>query len=712
MSSEQHDGGARGSAAQGPAAQGPAAQDPAPRGGARPSPVTAAHVAAGSGSSSWPSGAGEEAWWCASDPSTATVRLRRALPGGAAQDVLGGTWSVRNRSLGYGGRPYLVAPDPDAGHLLVFTHHGDQRLYRTRVPALRPGGPAEAAGEPVPLTPPDEDGTETCYADPVAAPGGGEVWCVRETTRAATGPDDADPAPRTARAIVAVPLDGSAAHDPARVRVVARSHHFLSGVRISPDGTRLAWIGWDHPRMPWDETRLVVARLEDGTAVEQAEVLGGPGVSVPQAEWRDAGSLYAMADPDGWWNLHRVDLHPDGTATAACVLPMERECADALWRVGATFFAVTPRGVVLRHRHGDEQLALWEPGSGTLTALADGWTEFGSDLWARDGHALVLAGAADRSTALLRVPLPPPGGPVEPPLRCVPAEPDPYAAVRPVGERRTATAADGQRVHYVYWAPTGPDPRGTDAGEGQAPPLLVHVHGGPTSSTSVTPDTETAFFTSRGFAVASVDYGGSTGYGRAYRERLRHSWGTVDVQDSVTAAADLARLGLADPARTAVRGGSAGGWTALACLSSTDAFCCGAVYYPISDPARWSGGETHDFESRYVEGLVGELPRDRERYDRVSPLGNAGRITRPLVMLQGADDFICRPDQAERIVAAVAARGLWHRYLVFEGEGHGFRRASSVAASLEAELELYAHAMGHAAEGPREPAAAGGAAAG
>ncbi|MFD3455023.1 prolyl oligopeptidase family serine peptidase [Streptomyces sp. NPDC058691] len=660
-----------------------------------PSPITADMAAAGSGSKSWPSGAGAETWWCALDPRTATVRLLRTHPAAPEpRPVLGEGWSVRNRALGYGGRPYVLRQGAGQ-HLLVFTDHRDQRLYRADVASITVEAASArdvpAGTEPRPLTPPDGPEATTCYADMTITQDGTEVWCVREVTAAPTGPEDDDPAPRTRRDIVAVPLSGAAADDPGAVRVVARSHHFLSGARVSPDGRRLAWIGWDHPLMPWDATDLMVADLVDGVATGAVRVLGGNGVSVPQAEWASPDTLYAMADPDGWWNLHRVSLVPDGTAEAECVLPMARECAGALWRVGASWFAVTAAGVVLRHGVGDQQLALWRPGTGTLTELASGWTEFGSDLWAEDSHAVVLAGAADRGRTVLWVPLAPPGTPLAPAIDCTPAGHAPHAAWHSVPQRRTARAADGREVHYVYHPPVNPDFEGP---AGEAPPLLIHVHGGPTSSTGATPDLEFSLFCSRGFAVASVDYGGSTGYGRAYRDRLRHAWGVVDVEDSVTVARELAALGLADPARTAIRGGSAGGWTSLACLSSTDVFACGSVYYPISDPLAWSGGHTHDFESRYLQSLIGELPRDRERYERVSPLANAARISSPLVMLQGADDFICRPDQAEVIVAAVAARGLWHRYLLFDGEGHGFRMASSVARSLQAEAELYSHVMG------------------
>jgi dipeptidyl aminopeptidase/acylaminoacyl peptidase len=244
-------------------------------------------------------------------------------------------------------------------------------------------------------------------------------------------------------------------------------------------------------------------------------------------------------------------------------------------------------------------------------------------------------------------------------------------------------------VHFIYHPPTNPDQHGPDD---EPPPLIIDVHGGPTSTTGSSRALTLSLFCSRGFAVASVDYGGSTGYGRAYRDLLRHTWGSTDVEDCVTVASALAAAGLGDPARTAIRGGSAGGWTTLAALGRTDVFCCGAVYYPISDSLTWSGEQTHDFESRYLESLVGPLPRDEAHYLRASPLAHAAGIAAPFVMLQGLDDEICRPDQAGRLVAAVeqaGGSGLCRTFLQFPGEGHGFRRAGSIAASLEAELALY-----------------------
>ncbi|WP_329459922.1 prolyl oligopeptidase family serine peptidase [Streptomyces sp. NBC_01497] len=674
-----------------------------------PSPLSPELAAAEPGAPSWPAVAGAETWWLAPDPATAAVRLlRRAEPEGAPEEALGPDWPVGSRAIGYGGRPYLVVPGGRT-HLLVFCRTSDQRLYAARVPAAGATGPgtgSDVGTAPAPLTPADPPGFRVTYADPVLGPDGDEVWCVREVTRVPTGGAPDDPAPRTVRAVVAVPLSGAAGDDPDAVRVVASSHHFLSGVRVSPDGRRLAWIGWNHPDMPWDTSDLMVSPLHEGRAVDPVRVLGGPGVSVPQAEWAGPDTLYAMADPDGWWNLHRVELAAGRPAAAACVLRTDTECSHPIWRVGATSFAVTEAGVVFA-KGGDEQsLVVWDPADGSVTRIAEEWTEFGIGLCG-DAHSVaVVAASPTESATPLRVTLPtapaaaatgaPAAAAAGAPAvvrRCVAPAEEPYRRWLSLPRRRVAVS-DGWDVPYVYYPPTNPDHSGpVDA----LPPLLIDVHGGPTNRTGATRSLALSLFTSRGFAVASVDHGGSTGYGRAYRDRLRHAWGVVDVRDSVAVARSLAAEGLADPRRTAIRGGSAGGWTALAALAHSDVFSCGAVYYPISDSLTWSHGATHDFESRYIESLVGRLPDDEEHHRRVSPLANAAGITVPFVMFQGLDDPICRPDQARRMVEAVDAAhgpGLCFRHLEFPGEGHGFRRGATTLACLRAELALYAQVMG------------------
>ncbi|MEY9889102.1 dipeptidyl aminopeptidase/acylaminoacyl peptidase [Catenulispora sp. MAP5-51] len=646
--------------------------------GAWPSPITAEDVAALPGAPQWPSIVGDQTWWCAPDPATATVGLVRRDAAGGVGPVLGPEWPVGNKAIGYGGRPYLATPDA-----AVFSCSRDQRLYLI----------AEEGQQPVPLTPADPEGvTRTNYSDMILGPAGTEVWAIREATRLTE--ELTDPAPRTTRDIVAIPLSGAAADDPGALRVVARSHHFLSTIRLSPDGTRLSWLGWDHPVMPWETTDLMVASILDGVAVAPARVLGGDAggdeVAVAQAEWADVDTLYALADPDGWWNLFRIDLAGEETA-ATNVFPTETEFGHPIWRVGSTSFAVTDAGVVLRRIAGDEALILWDPETGQTTDLAPEWTEFATSVSGGTGIAssiaVVAANATEPSTPL-RIDVA-----RRHTVRCTERTEYPHEAWVSVPERRHVQVEGGWQVPYIYHPPTNPEHRGPSD---TPPPLLIDVHGGPTSSTVATRYLNFSLFTSRGYAVASVDYGGSTGYGRAYRDRLRHTWGITDVEDSVAVARALAAAGLADPERTGIRGGSAGGWATLAALAHSDYFACGTVYFPISDPATWFDEQTHDFESRYIHYLIGDPDKDAERFARVSPLAHAAEITAPFIMLQGDDDVICRPDQADRLVKAVEAvnPGLCRAYHRFPGEGHGFRKDETMAVCLQAELDLYASVLG------------------
>ncbi|MEZ0109177.1 dipeptidyl aminopeptidase/acylaminoacyl peptidase [Catenulispora sp. EB89] len=645
--------------------------------GTWPSPLTAEDVAATPGAPQWPAIVGEQTWWCAPDPATATVGLVRRDADGTVGPVLGPDWPVGNKAIGYGGRPYLATPD-----LAVFSCSRDQRLYLVAEPLTAPT-------DPTPLTPADPEGvTRTNYSDMILGPTGTEIWAIRERTRLDEPGALTDPAPRTTRDVVAIPLSGAGAEDPEALREVARSHHFLSTIRLSPDGMRLSWLGWDHPAMPWETTDLMVASIVDGVAVAQARVLGGDEVSVAQAEWADADTLYALADPDGWWNLFRVDLAGEQTE-ATNVFPTETECGHAIWRVGSTSFAVTDAGVVLRRSLGDEALVRWDPETGETTDLAADWTEFATSV-SGDGAAAVAVVAASPTepSTPLRIDVA-----RRHTVRCVEPAAHPHEAWVSVPERRHVQVDGGWQVPYIYHPPTNPGYRGPSD---TPPPLLIDVHGGPTSSTVATRHLPFALFTSRGYAVASVDYGGSTGYGRAYRDRLRHTWGITDVEDPVAVARALAAAGLADPRRTGIRGGSAGGWATLAALAHSDYFACGAVYFPISDPATWYDEQTHDFESRYVHYLIGDPEKDAERFARVSPLAHAAEITAPFIMLQGEDDVICRPDQADRLVKAVEAvnPGLCRAYHRFPGEGHGFRKDATMAVCLQAELDLYASVLG------------------
>ncbi|MDH2430701.1 prolyl oligopeptidase family serine peptidase [Sphaerisporangium sp. TRM90804] len=603
------------------------------------SPVTAADVARVDDRPFWveivPAPDGEEVWWDEPRPAEGGRRcVVRYGAGGVVQDVLPPGWNARNRVVEYGGRSWRPLP----GGGLVFTNWADQRLYR-----VSPGG------EPAPLTPPGP----SRYADLVVH--GDEVWCVRET--------------EDARDLVAVPLDGGTP------RVVVTAQHFLMNPRVSPGGRQIAWIGWDHPNMPWDGTELCVAPLrEDGTAGPSRVVAGGPSEAVVQAEWRDEDALYAVTDPTGWWNVHLVPL--DGTPPRN-LAPMSREFGDAAWKPGLTWFAPAGDRLVCMYGTADgRRLGVLDPATGELTDVGGAYTYWGATLSASPGGAAVAGVAATPYTPyeVVRVDLATGAHRVLSPVKELPDR-----AVLPTPE---AVTFDG--VHAHVYPPV--------AAEGPAP-YVVFVHGGPTGSSPPVLDLEIAYFTSRGIGVADVNYGGSTGYGREYRERLRHNWGVVDVRDSETVARGLAAAGLADPARIAIRGGSAGGWTSVAALVHSDAFCGAVAHYAITDPEGWAA-ETHDFESRYLDGLIGPLPQTRQRYLDRSPTLHAAQASGPALLMHGLEDAIVDPVQAERFVAALDAHGGRWAYLTFPGEQHGWRKEETIVAALEAELAFYGLVFG------------------
>ncbi|MDP9862088.1 MULTISPECIES: dipeptidyl-peptidase 5 [Streptosporangium] len=617
---------------------------------------------------------GEEVWWDEPRPHEGGRRcVVRRGPDGVPRDAIPQGWNSRNRLIEYGGRSWRPLPDGR----VVFTNWADQRIYLyggRPGPAAGTGGPTAPHGDdrPLPLTP--DDGAR--YGDLYLPPGREEVWAVREThpaapetgaagTGAAESPEDGAgpgrrPLPR--RDLVAVPLDGGP------VRVIATAQHFLTNPRLSPDGTHVAWIGWDHPAMPWDGTELCVAPLDAaGAAGPYRVVAGGPQESVIQAEWRDDGALYALTDPDGWWNLHLVPLDGSGARNLA---PLQEDCGDAVWRLGNTWFALAGDRIVLVHGTPDlRRLAVLDPATGEMTDLEAPPTYWNPTV--STGGDLVAGVAASPYTPfeVVTVDLRTGAHAVLSPEKDLPdrdALPEPEAVT-----------FDGVHAHlYPPRGVTGPAP------------YVIFVHGGPTSASTMVLDVEIAYFTSRGIGVADVNYGGSTGYGRAYRERLRHQWGVVDVRDCETVARGLIDAGRAHPSKVAIRGGSAGGWTSVAALVHSKVFRGAVAHYAITDPEGWAA-ETHDFESRYLDGLIGPLPETRQRYLDRSPTLHAADASGPALLMHGLEDAIVDPVQAERFADALEREGTPWAYLTFPGEQHGWRREETIVAALEAELAFY-----------------------
>ncbi|MEW1719947.1 prolyl oligopeptidase family serine peptidase [Streptomyces sp. NPDC093109] len=651
--------------------------------GTWPSPIDAALAASHDGRPEYVGTVGDEVWWTAPRPAEDGRRaLVRLTAEGREESVLPAPWNVRSRVIEYGGVPWAGAARSDGGPLVVFVHFPDQRLY-----AYEPDG----AGEPRPLTPVSAIGGGLRWADPVLHPDRGEVWCVLEEFTG-KGPTD------VRRVIAAVPLDGSAAEDRTAVRELSDDRHrFVTGPRLSPDGRHAAWIAWDHPRMPWDGTVVMLGEVADGGPFRGIRpVAGGTDESVAQVDWAPDGSLLLVSDLSGWWEVQRLRVDGDaaagpGVIASTSLCPGRREeFGGPLWKIGSQWFHPLDDGrIAVIHGRGTTALGVLDPADGTLVDAEGPWTEWASTLAVSGDRVIGVAAGPRHGYEIVELDTTTGRTRVIGAAHHDPVDPAYYPDPRP----RTFTGPGGREIHAQIYPPHHP---GHTAPEGELPPYVVWAHGGPTGHAPLVLDLEIAYFTSRGIGVAEVNYGGSTGYGREYRERLREQWGVVDVEDCAAVAEELAAEGTADRARLAVRGGSAGGWTAAASLTSTDVYACGTISYPILDLLGWATDETHDFESRYLESLVGPLAEVPERYHERSPLHHVDRITAPFLLLQGLDDVICPPAQCERFLDRMAGRGIPHAYIAFEGEGHGFRRADTMVRALEAELSLYAWTFGFA----------------
>ncbi|RIJ77362.1 S9 family peptidase [Nakamurella silvestris] len=640
------------------------------------SPISAADVAEGGHPVEGGAFVGGDIWWAEQRPTEGgRIAIRRHDGSGQAVDVLPAPWNARTRVHEYGGGAWTVT---DAG-VLVFAEFTDQRLYR-----LDPG-----ASAPVPLTPAPVTAAGVRYGNLSIV--GAEIMAVRETHGGEPG------TVTVTRDIVRVPLDGSAAQDAAAVPSLVAGSHFLAAPAVSPDGRHLAWIAWEHPQMPWDGTELRVGELgEDGTVTSWRVLAGSTEESVLQPLWRDASTLYFSSDRTGWWNLYRQSI--DAGSSAEALHPAGADFGGPLWQLGAGWFSVLPDGRLLTSRtHGTDTLGILDPADGSLTDLRPTGLEGDltvARLGRTSGDRVLLLSAGTHDAAGLRV-----LDLTDLSLSVVRLGVDhlPAAGLLPVVESMTFPAPHGRQVHAFVYPPRNP---GFVAHEGELPPYVTLVHGGPTAHVSAQLSVATAYFTSRGIGVIDVNYGGSTGYGREYRNRLRGNWGVVDVEDTIAAVTGLAAAGWADPTRIAIQGGSAGGWTVLAALTgaggtSTSVFACGASYFGVAELVEFVK-ETHDFESRYIDGLVGPWPEAADLYTARAPLSHVDALECPVLLLQGLDDPVVPPAQAERFRDAMVAKGIPHAYLAYEGESHGFRRRETLISSKEAELSFYGQIMGFA----------------
>ncbi len=597
---------------------------------------------------------GDDIYWLEGRPAEGGryVLVRRA-PDGERTDVTPAGFNVRTRVHEYGGAAYLVHEGT-----VFFSNFEDQRVYRQ-----------DPGREPQPITPEPAIAAGDRYADGRATPDGRLIVCVRERHF-----EDRE----AANEIVALPLDG--ATEP---RVIVSGADFYSNPRPSPDGTRLAWLSWDHPRMPWDGCELWVADLlPDGSISGAEQLAGGPEESMFQPEWSPEGVLHFVSDRTGWWNLYAVR-----SGGIEALAPMEAEFGWPMWVFGMSTYGFLPDGrIVCSYTEGgQDRLGVVAPGRAGVNPVSTPYNAFGS-VRTSEGDALLVAGSPAGATAVVTFDVD--SGKAETLRRSTEIRIDPGCISAP--EPIEFPTERGLTAHALYYPPVNGGFRGKD---GEKPPLLVMSHGGPTGATSGSFNLSTQFWTSRGFAVVDVNYGGSTGYGREYRERLRGEWGVVDVEDCVNAARHLVAQGKADGERLAIRGGSAGGYTTLCALTFTDVFAAGASYFGIAD-AETMAQDTHKFESRYLDGLIGPYPEAKALYRERSPVDYTDRLSCPVILFQGLEDKIVPPSQAEAMVEAMRAKGLPFAYLAYEGEQHGFRRAENIQRSLEAELYFYGRVFG------------------
>ena len=607
-----------------------------------------------------PSIDGDDIFWLESRPAEDGRRtLVRAAADGSSAELTPAPFNVRSRVHEYGGGSYIVV-----GGIVVFSNFADGRLYR-----LDPG--AEAAVAITPAGP-------WRYADLRPDLTRRRFYAVREDH---SGEGEAT------NTIVTIPLDGG---DP---QVLVKGSDFISSPRLSPDGTRLAWLEWDHPDMPWDASLLRVAAFEpDGTLGEAILAAGGPDESIIQPEWAPDGTLHLISDRTGWWTLYRLVDGPRLEPLAA----MDADFADPPWTFDRSSYGFLPDGAVaaVARSGGRDHLYRIEPGVG-VSELDVPFTELE---WLRVGaHAVVAwAGRAADPAVVARfdsVSLAPAGV-----LRRATTVTFDAAIIAEPESIEFPTAGD-RTAHALYYPPTNPDFRGP---EGEKPPLIVLSHGGPTSNASSALDLDKQFMTSRGIAVVDVDYGGSTGYGRQYRQRLDGQWGVVDVDDCVAAARYLVERGDVDPDRLAIQGSSAGGYTTLAALAFRDVFAAGISLYGIGD-LELLETDSHKFESQYNRRLVGPYPEAADLYRERSPSNFPDRFSSPVLILQGLDDRVVPPSQAESIVAALSKKSIPYAYLAFEGEGHGFRGALALRRTLEARISFLGQVFGFQPADDYEP---------
>ncbi|MFQ5795273.1 MAG: prolyl oligopeptidase family serine peptidase [Candidatus Bipolaricaulia bacterium] len=597
---------------------------------------------------------GEDVYWIEARPAEGgRYVIVRRTPDGRTTDITPSPFNARTRVHEYGGGAFVIADGT-----VYFSNFTDQRVYRQDL-----GAP------PRPITP-EVPKAGLRYADGVIDRRQSRMICVRE--------DHTDAGREPVNTLVSLDVEGEADG-----KVLVSGNDFYSSPCLSPDGSHLAWLTWNHPNMPWDGTELWVGELEDDGSIGRTEqVAGGSDESIFQPEWSPDGVLYFVSDRTGWWNLYRWrDGHVEP------LIELEAEFGQPQWVFGMSTYAVesADRIICSYTEQGTWHLASLDTATGELEPIEVPYSEI-MRLRAVPGRVVFRAGSPTEPLSIVQFDL---------------------ATRRPEVLRRSSEAAvdagylstpesiefpteNGRTAYALFYRPRNRD---YTTPSGERSPLLVKSHGGPTAAASSTLNLRIQYWTSRGIAILDVNYGGSTGYGRAYRQRLEGQWGVVDVDDCVNGARYLVERGEVDGDRLAITGGSAGGYTTLSALTFRDVFKAGASHFGVSDLEALVK-DTHKFESRYGDWLIGPYPERRDLYRERSPINFTDRLSCPVIFFQGLEDKIVPPNQAELMVEALRAKGLPVVYVPFEGEQHGFRCAENIKRTLEGELYFYAQVFG------------------
>ena len=611
------------------------------------SPITSDSVTEESVRLSEPSIVGDSIYWLESRPEEqGRTVLVHHLQDGQVQDVLAPPWYARNRVNEYGGGAYIIA-----NQTVYFSELKDQRIYRQK-----------SSQQPQPVTPEEP----WRFADYEFDAFRNRLLAVRE--------DHSETDSEAVQAIVSISLN----EGETSVKSIVKGADFYSNPRLSPTGDRMCWLEWNHPAMPWDGSELWVAEIsKDGGTGSRWKVAGGPTESIFQPEWSPSGTLHFVSDCSGFWNLY---WEQDDQ-----IIPVHERLAEfglPQWVFGMKTYGFTDDGRILCTfcESGSWRLAIIDS-AGALEAISSGYCDI-DGLVVQGQQAVFRSGSPDRSSEIVKFNLATGQCQV---LRRAAELAEQVKLYISVPKPVTFPTSSGQLVHAYYYPPRNPD---FAAPDNEKPPLIVKVHGGPTSAASCSLSLTNQYFTSRGFAVLDVNYRGSTGFGRNYRKQLSRQWGVVDVEDCVVATRYFVEQGLADPARCIIKGGSSGGYTVLCCLVQENEFSVGACYYGISDLATLAVS-THKFESHYTDSLIGPWPEQEQLYRERSPIHAVDNLTVPVIFFQGAKDRVVPPEQTERMVEALRAKNIPVIYMLFENESHGFRDGANIKLALEAELNFY-----------------------